>query len=269
MIEETKNSALGERILAALAAAGRDPAGLVAADLYPIDQMHPRGAAAVRDLAALVGLKAGESVLDIGCGIGGPARLLAAEFGARVSAFDLDPSAVAAAEYLTARVGLGSRLAFSAANALDMPFAGAAFDLAWVQQSAMTIADKARLYAGIRRVLKPGGRLALGDCLAGPGGAAHFPLPWSPDGRFSFLLEAADLKEQLRAAGFRELAWNDATAAAIVFFRNMIERLAKEAVSPPGAQLVMGPRFAEMVANLLRSLEQDRVRLVEAAFAAV
>lgn len=248
--------ALGEAILAA---AGGAP---LAFQLYPFDQLHPMGAEATRGLAKAASVRAGDSILDVGAGLGGPARLLASEFGARVTGIEIDSSYVEAARLLTARTGLDDRVRFVLGDALALPFAGA-FDVAWVQQSAMNVADKGRLYGGIARALKAGGRLVLADCLKGPGGAPRFPVPWAGSPERSFLVEAPALRALLEEAGFRALLWRDATAAGIQWFRRRRERPAR-----PGADLVMGPEFPLMVANLLANLEERRVQLVEAVLEA-
>lgn len=240
---------------AILAAAGGKP---LAADLYPFDQLHPMGAEATRGLAADAGVRVGDSILDVGAGLGGPARLLASEFGARVTGIEIDFSYVEAARLLTARTGLDDRVRFVLGDALALPFAGA-FDVAWVQQSAMNVADKVRLYGGIARALKAGGRLVLADCLKGPGGAPRFPVPWAGSPERSFLVDEPALGAHLAQAGFRALLWRDATAAGIDWFRRQLERPAR-----PGADLVMGPDFPLMVANLLANLEEGRVALLEA-----
>ena len=112
--------------------------------LAPLDQFHSGGIKATRDLAALAGIAAGEAVLDVGCGAGGPARLLTAERQARVNGVDLTADYVELARALSAK----SKIAvdFRQANALDLPFADGSFDVVWTQHAAMNIADRPRLY---------------------------------------------------------------------------------------------------------------------------
>jgi cyclopropane fatty-acyl-phospholipid synthase-like methyltransferase len=76
-------------------------------DTAGFDEFHIRGREATRELADRAGLKAGMTVLDLGCGIGGPARTLAAEYGCTVTGIDLVAEYIKAAEMLTAQVGLG------------------------------------------------------------------------------------------------------------------------------------------------------------------
>ena len=107
-------------------------------------------------------------MLDIGSGIGGPARTLAAEFGCRVTGLDVTEAFCRAATMLTGWLRLQDRVTFRHGNALDMPFGDAAFDVAWSQNSMMNIEDKATLFREVHRVLRPGGLFVFDVVLAGP-----------------------------------------------------------------------------------------------------
>ncbi len=100
-------------------------------------------------------VEASHHLLDIGCGIGGPARFFAERFGCRVTGIDLTADFVDAAKALTARVGLTERVAYRQASALTLPFADDSFDLATLLHVGMNIADKAALMTEVRRVLRP------------------------------------------------------------------------------------------------------------------
>src|SRR6266571_2285832 len=113
---------LERSILEALAAAGKNVDALTIDDLAPADQFHSGGKNATQRLARLANLRPGMRVLDVGGGLGGPARTLAVEFGCDVTVVDLTASYVRAAEMLTARLGLGDRVMHHAGNALELPF---------------------------------------------------------------------------------------------------------------------------------------------------
>ncbi len=91
---------LVEEILRALGAAGMDAAQLSADDLSPVDQFHTRGEPATLDLARRAGIAPGMRVLDVGGGLGGPARTLASRFGCSVEVLDLTEELCRAAETL-------------------------------------------------------------------------------------------------------------------------------------------------------------------------
>jgi SAM-dependent methyltransferase len=203
---------LAEAILAALAAAGQNVDALTVDDLAVTDQFHGGGKAATLRLATLVGAGPGQRVLDVGGGLGGPARTLAVEFGCRVTVVDLTESFVRAARVLTARLGLDDRVSHHVGDALDLRVDAGAFDVVWTQNSGMNIADKVRLYEGFHRVLRPGGRLALQEPMAGPVQPPIFPLMWASDPSTSFLWGPAEMRALIARAGFAERAWQDVTA---------------------------------------------------------
>ena len=203
---------LAEAILAALAARGADLDALTVDVLAPVDQFHGGGKPVTVRLARLARAGPGARVLDVGGGFGGPARTLAVEFGCHVTSLDLTESYVRAAKVLTARMGLGDRVSHQVGNALALPFPDAAFDVVWTQNSGMNIADKARLYEGFHRVLRPGGVLALQEPMAGPVQPLVYPVMWARDPSTSFLRPPGDMRAIIERADFRIRVWDDVTA---------------------------------------------------------
>ena len=209
---------LENAILTALAAAGRNVDALTVDDLAPADQFHSGGKGATERLARLAGLRPGTRVLDVGGGLGGPARTLAAEFGCHVTVVDLTEAYVRAGTALTARLGLADRVTHRAGDALALGEAlGAAggskgFDVVWTQNSGMNVADKERLYAGFARLVRPGGLLAVQEPMAGPVQPPIFPVMWARDATSSFLRRPEEMRAVMEGAGFRVRAWDDVTA---------------------------------------------------------
>lgn len=253
------------RIAAALAAAGLDGANVGVEALAPLDQFHTRGLAATVELAEAAGIGAGEVVLDVGSGLGGPSRFLAATRGCTVTGVDLSPEFVAAAGFLAGQTGLEGRVSYQVGDALALPFGDGAFDVAWTQHVAMNIRERDRLYAEVHRVLRPGGRFAVYDVVAG-GGEVIFPVPWSRGPGTSFLLSAEEMRESLVRAGFGVRSWVDRTAGSVAWFREQAAARARAARQPAalGLHLAMGPDFPAMAANLERNLAEGRVGIVEA-----
>lgn len=255
---------LAEAVRDALRRRGKDPDHPTPADLATLDEFHTRGRAATLELAEKIGLAKESLVLDIGAGLGGPARLLASTYGCRVIGIDLTEAYCRTAATLTQWVGLSDRVSFRHGNALDLPFADYQFDVVWTQHAAMNIADKATLYAEAYRVLKPGGQLALYDVLQGDGGPIRFPVPWSREPETSHLVAPDDLRQLLTGAGFDIASWLDTTEIARPWFAETARRLHEKGAPPLGINLLLGPDFAEMSANLRRNLEEGRAVLIEA-----
>lgn len=255
-----------ERLLDALRATGKDVERLTIDDLAPIDELHSRRRAATVELAALLAPAAGQSVIDVGSGLGGPARYLAHAHGCRVAGIDATAEFVAVATDLTRRAGLSDRVTFRHASALALPFADGAFDLAWTQNVAMNIADRATMYAELHRVLRPGGRLVLQDVAQGPGGDIVYPVVWADAPDISFVRTPEETRELLAAAGFAVLQWEDKTDVAVAEIAAERARLAAGGGSRPalGLQLVIGERFAEKTRNGARNLIERRALLVNA-----
>jgi ubiquinone/menaquinone biosynthesis C-methylase UbiE len=250
---------LEAKILGVLQAQGADLEALRLEDLAPMDEFHIGGRQATVELAAQLGLAPEMRLLDIGCGIGGAARYVASAFGCHVTGIDLTPGFIVAAAALSRRVGLADRVDFRQASALALPFADGSFDGAYTLHAAMNIADRPRLYAEARRVLKPGAPFAVYDVLHGPvGGGPHFPVPWANDASSSFLVDPDALRALLEDAGFAILATRDRTGFGLEFFAEMQKRVAA-GLPTLGRSLLMGPDFAQRVANMVRSMTEGRV----------
>lgn len=257
-----------EAVTKALAEAGKADGPLEPGDLSSIDQFHVRGLLATKELAAAASPSGDMSILDIGSGLGGAARYLASTFGCRVTGLDLMPSYCAVATMLTERSGLADRVRFQQGNALELPFADGSFDQVWTQHVAMNIADKPRLYAEMRRVLRPQGRLAIYDPVAAGSEGLRYPLPWARDERTSFVLIEPAMKELLRDAGFSELSWEDKTATALQWFDEMQKKWAAAKPSPLGIHVLIGPDIRAMSGNLRTNLQEGRAKLIQAVYEA-
>ena len=244
------------RIDEALAKRGADLARLSPEMLYPFDQLHGRQLAATRDHVARLAPTPAMHVLDVGSGVGGPARYIAATTGARVTGLDLTPQFVTAASELTARCGLADCVNFVLGNAADMPFADDNFDAALCLYVGMNIEDKPAVASEIYRVLKPGGFLLWSQAVAGQG-FPRYPLPWATRPEASFAGPEDGLLQALLGAGFTIVENEDET---------VLYPLPGGSPSPEGDasvnQLVMGDDFSERRRNFVSSLAEGSLRSI-------
>ena len=262
--EHYKKRALSDVILAALKAAGKDIEHLTPDDLAPVDEFHSGGRNTTVRLAQLAQINGSERVLDVGCGIGGPSRFLASKFGCQVTGLDFTAEFVALAAMLAQRTRLADKVTYRQGDALDLPFADASFDIVWSQNAAMNIADRDRLYGEMRRVLVPGGRLALQEIAAGPGGEPFYPAPWADDKSISFLSTPHATRAALERIGFRVIAWQDTTAEALEQQMARTKALETASLPPLGLHILIGEAFPTVTKNMLRNLQEQRLKLFNA-----
>jgi SAM-dependent methyltransferase len=258
------STGIADRVLAAMRAARGAEAPVTVDNLAPLDQFHGRGPLATQELVALLKPQAGERLLDIGSGIGGPARWIAAKFDCHVTGVDLTPEFCEAAEALNAATGLTDRVRILNGSALALPVPDAAFDAAYSQNVIMNIADKRRFYREAFRALRPGGRLGLSNVCAGPAGEPYFPVPWATTAETSFLATTAEMRADLAAAGFEIVDFRDTTAMVAEAQRRNRARLEEGKMALVAVDIIHEARAREMQRNTMRSIEEGRTATVEA-----
>lgn len=262
---------LEREIFDALAAAGKNLNHLVPADLSPVDEFHIGGRQATVDFATELGFKPGMLLLDIGAGLGGASRHFAYEHNCRVTGIDITADYVHLAKTLARHAGLESEVAYLHASALDLPFAPASFDGAYMLHTGMNIREKSRLFQQVRRVLKPGALFGIYDVMLETGDAAlSFPLPWAATPGASFVETPATYRRLLEGAGFALRNERNRRAFAVDFFRQLRARAA-QAGEPPrlGLNLLMGESAPQKIANMIDNLERGLIAPVEMISVAV
>lgn len=245
---------LGERIRDMLVKSGKDLTTLTVDDLAAFDQFHNGGKPATDRLAGLGKPAADAKVLDVGGGLGGPARTIVARFGCTVDVLDLTESYIQAGEMLTGLLGLTDKVRFHVGDALAIPFPDESYDVVWTQNSGMNIEDKARLYQEFHRMLRPGGKLVTQEPMAGPVQPALFPAMWARDTSSHFLLTPDAMRAVMESAGFRTVIWDDITAETAVI------------PSPPPMlqQLIMGDVLPLISATMNQNYAERRLVNIQA-----
>jgi ubiquinone/menaquinone biosynthesis C-methylase UbiE len=252
---------LAHAIAESLRSAGKDIGNLSTADLGTVDEFHIRGRRATLELAQSLNLGSTSHVLEIGSGLGGPARTLTETYGCRVTGVDLTPAFCDAAVTLSGWVGLGDRVAFRQGDATNLPFSDGEFDAAMTIHVAMNIAAKDKMYAEARRVLKPGSRFTVYDVLQGEGGDVLFPVPWAREPSISHLATPDAMVALLSGAGFKILDTQDSTEESQRWFEEIAARTAQSAPAVT-FQTFLGNDFPTMARNQVRNLQDRRIRTV-------
>ncbi len=251
------------RIEAGLAQLGKHPPALEPDDLSAVDEFHVRGPAATAELISLLAPTAEMHVLDVGSGLGGPARRLAKATGCRVTGVDLSENYCATGTTLNEWTGMSQQVTLTPGDATDLAqFQAATFDAAWTIHVGMNIANKTACYSEVFRVLKPDAPFVIYDVLATGDQAIHFPVPWAQSAAASFLVTRAELTMMLAQVGFTVITAEDHTTKALAGLERAAQQSQQTAPSPLGLHLVLGPIVRTMVQTLHQNFVEQRVELV-------
>jgi SAM-dependent methyltransferase len=251
------------RILDALKQASKPLEGLTVEDLAPVDHFHARGLPATVELAERLPVAAGQHILDIGCGLGGPARYMARRFNCRVSGIDITPPFVEAANRLTALLGMQGEVTIEIGDGQRLPYPDSMFDGAYTQHVTMNVADRRAFFAEAHRVLKAGAFFALTEHGLGAKGAPHYPLPWSMDGNGAYLVTPAQTRTLLESAGFVDIVVEDTGEKYLAGYKAAMEKAQKDGLPPLGLHLLMGDTAAKKVRNAALNIEEGRTHPIE------
>jgi ubiquinone/menaquinone biosynthesis C-methylase UbiE len=244
-----------------LARLGKTESTVTAEDLAPVDEFHIGGRAATKELAEQLALSASDRVLDIGCGLGGPARQIAAQYGCHVTGIDLTPDYVEAGNALSGWLRLEGRVALQYGDALALPFADGSFTAAYMLHVGMNIADKNALFAQLARVLRAGARFAIYDVMRTGDGAMSYPLPWASTADENAIATPSYYRDALAGAGFDIVSEQERHDVATKYFAR---QRAQVAVEPAlGVHTLMGSRRPDMVRNMSESISDGRIAPVE------
>jgi len=250
-------------IISALAKAGKPLEGLTVEDLAPVDHYHARGFPATVELADRLPIRPGDHILDIGCGVGGPARYIAQRFSCRVSGLDITEPYVQAANKLTALLRMEGQVQVLLGDGQKLPYGDACFDGAYALHVTMNVADRPRFFAEAWRVLRPGAFFALTEHGLGPEGNPHHPVPWSEDGSGAYLVTPQQTQALLQGAGFTGIDVEEAGAKYLAGYKRAVQLAERGQLPPLGVHLLMGENAVLKMSNAARNIEEGRTRPIE------
>lgn len=250
-------------IVSALRKMSKSLDALTVEDLAPVDHFHARGLPATVELADRLPIKPGQYIVDIGCGLGGPARYIAKRFQCKVSGLDITGPFVEAANKLTALLRMEDQVTIEHGDGQRLPYADASFDGAYTQHVTMNVADRPKFFAEAYRVLKPGAFFALTEHGLGAKGDPHYPLPWSADGSGAYLVTPSETRAFLEAAGFEDIVVEDVGVKYVAGYKTVIEKAEKGVLPPLGTHILMGDTALQKTRNAARNIEEGRTHPIQ------
>lgn len=245
-------------IIAALAKMSKSTDALTMEDLAPVDHYHARGLTATIELADRLPIEADQHIVDIGCGLGGPARYIAKRFQCKVSGVDITKPFVEAANKLTALLHMEDQVKIELGDGQRLPYADALFDGGYTQHVTMNVADRPRFFAEAYRVLKPGAFFALTEHGLGPKGDAYYPLPWSEDGSGAYLVTPSQTRVLLEAAGFEDILIEETGPQYVAAYKTVMEKAETSVLPPLGIHILMGNTAQQKTQNSARNIKEGR-----------
>ncbi len=229
-------------------------------DISSVDEFHVRSAEVSNELVQEIYLLDAK-VLDVGCGLGGPVRMLADRFNCKVTGIDLCEEYIRTAKKLSELTGLTDKTEFIQGDALDLPFENDSFDIVWSQHIQMNIEDKTKFYSEIRRVLVDEGALVYYDIFKRGKEDVNYPLPWANNASINFLETIPFVENLLNNLGFVKLQTSDQTNKAKQSLINSFENIKMNGLPKLGLNLLMGNSTKKKLMNTLKGIVENKIEL--------
>ncbi len=258
---------LQTRIAAALKTQGKSTDDLVLEDLAAVDELHIGGLETIKPIVSSLGVGPGDVTLDLGSGLGGPARFVARETGSRVVGVDLSADTTLAGNELSSWVGFDEKVQLEVADVCQVPRSSESFNAVLSVHVHMFLQTPELMFAEAYRLLKPGGRFVLLDPVRRADEGRHYPVPWAAEPDSDNILSEVELDTLAATTGFRRHTCGDLSSLAIDWFGDTFNRISEMGGPPPlGLHLVMGPDFPTFALNAFQNLQSEKIALLHLVF---
>jgi len=229
-------------------------------DIAGTDEFHVRGATVSKQLANSININ-GLNVLDVGCGLGGPCRMLADEYNCQATGIDLSNEYIRTATKLSELVSLNNKTTFIQGDATVLPFDDKTFDVVWTQHVQMNIPNKEKFYSEINRVLKTDGYFLFYDILKKGSRKVNYPMPWASIADHCFLFKYEDMHRLLTELELTKVQCLNQTQAGIDYFDELMARINNLGPPKMGLNVLMGESTKTKLMNLLSYLKNGELEL--------
>ncbi|MDD2635742.1 MAG: class I SAM-dependent methyltransferase, partial [Bacteroidales bacterium] len=235
-------------------------------DIARADEFHVRGAEVSRELAQNANIK-NSRLLDIGCGIGGPCRMLADEFNCDTVGIDLSKEYVKTANLLSELIGLRLKTKFICADAINLPFEDKTFDVVWTQHIQMNVYDKLKYCSEINRVLQNNGRLIYYEVFKNQNQnqnqnqKLNYPLPWADNENINFLVDDLKMNSFFEQSGLIKEQCTNQTDRAIKVLEKSVSKIKQMNPLKLGLDVLMGETTKEKITNFLIGLKTGAIKI--------
>ena len=255
---------LMNRITSGLQKMGKSAETVTMDDLVSVDEFHVRGPMATQEIIKLLQPQANARLIDLGSGLGGPARRFAATVGCHVTGVDLSSDYCHAARELSRWLNLDSKTDFIQGSVTEL--AGqedSSYDGAYSIHVAMNIQDRNAFYTQAARVLKKGARFVMYDLiLSSEDAEVKYPQPWAIDAADSFLKTETQMLADLKQAGFSIESTRDDSPQALEFLKALTTKMQQSSQPALSLATVLGPVVQKIIPKLAQNFMTDSLRVL-------
>ena len=227
-------------------------------DLFPIDQYHARGIAATVDLGKRMPISKGNKILDIGCGLGGPARYYAKKFECFITGIDITPSFIELGNEFNQLTSMSNKIDLKVGNGEILELEDNTFDGAYSQHVTMNVAQRDRFFSEAYRVLKKESFFAFTEHGLGPIGEPIFPLPWANTESMSYLLTPNETILLLNEVGFYDIEIIETGDKYMSGYEKLVNQTNTKKTPILGIHVIGGTSMKERSINSLNSIKEKR-----------